>query len=203
MGEFQVKSLIEGFRLALPRMKAGGEMALHMAPWLGFKTSRSNGLQPETNLYARLKLIKVLETGADTSDSAINGSGEIPASPSEQQQESIEDLQSRQSGLVIDASDLDFAPMLDVRVKTEGDKKAGKVEKLSKGEILMVNVGSTSTGGNVRAVKADLAKIELTVPVCTQVGEKIALSRRVDKHWRLIGWGQINRGKRIEPDETV
>jgi len=87
-------------------------------------------------------------------------------------------------------------------VKTEGDKKAGKVEKLTKGEILMVNVGSTSTGGNVRAVKADLAKIELTVPVCTQVGEKIALSRRVDKHWRLIGWGQINRGKRIEPDET-
>ncbi|MEL0217812.1 MAG: hypothetical protein VXB09_09220, partial [Gammaproteobacteria bacterium] len=80
-------------------------------------------LQPETNLYARLKLIKVLETGADTSDSAINGSGEIAASPSEQQQESIEDLQSRQSGLVIDASDLDFAPMLDVRVKTEGDKE--------------------------------------------------------------------------------
>ena len=27
-------------------------------------------------------------------------------------------------------------------------------------------------------------------PVCTQQGEKIALSRRVDKHWRLIGWGQ-------------
>ncbi len=41
-------------------------------------------------IYARLKLIKVLETGADTSDSAINGSGEIAASPSEQQQESIE-----------------------------------------------------------------------------------------------------------------
>mmetsp|Transcript_11549 Transcript_11549/g.28310 ORF Transcript_11549/g.28310 Transcript_11549/m.28310 type:complete len:508 (-) Transcript_11549:164-1687(-) len=87
-------------------------------------------------------------------------------------------------------------------VKTEGDKKAGKVEKLTKGEILMVNVGSTSTGGNVRAVKADLAKIELTVPVCTQVGEKIALSRRVDKHWRLIGWGQINRGRTIKPEEA-
>mmetsp|Transcript_46090 Transcript_46090/g.96475 ORF Transcript_46090/g.96475 Transcript_46090/m.96475 type:complete len:519 (-) Transcript_46090:49-1605(-) len=87
-------------------------------------------------------------------------------------------------------------------VKTEGDKKAGKVEKLAKGEILMVNVGSTSTGGNVRAVKADLAKIELTVPVCTQVGEKIALSRRVDKHWRLIGWGQINRGKTIKPEAS-
>ena len=28
------------------------------------------------------------------------------------------------------------------------------------------------------AVKADLAKIGLTTPVCTEVGEKIALSRR-------------------------
>ena len=62
-------------------------------------------------------------------------------------------------------------------VKTEGDKKAGKVEKLTKGEILMVNVGSTSTGGNVRAVKADLAKIELTVPVCTQVSLFATLPR--------------------------
>ncbi len=32
----------------------------------------------------------------------------------------------------------------------------------------------------------------------TTEGEKIALSRRVDKHWRLIGWGQIRRGARVE-----
>jgi translation initiation factor 2 subunit 3 len=62
----------------------------------------------------------------------------------------------------------------------------------------MVNIGSTATGGKVLAVKQDLAKILLTQPVCTQEGEKIALSRRVDKHWRLIGWGQIRRGTRIE-----
>jgi hypothetical protein len=36
----------------------------------------------------------------------------------------------------------------------------------------------------VLAVKADLAKVQLTQPVCTQEGEKIALSRRVEKHWR-------------------
>jgi translation initiation factor 2 subunit 3 len=30
--------------------------------------------------------------------------------------------------------------------------------------------------------------------VCTKQGEKIALSRRVEKHWRLIGWGQIKKG---------
>lgn len=69
-------------------------------------------------------------------------------------------------------------------VRTEGDKKAAKVQKLSKGEILLVNIGSLSTGGRVIATKADLAKISLTSPVCTEVGEKIALSRRVEKHWR-------------------
>eukprot|EP00069_Balaena_mysticetus_P015580 bmy_09265T0 len=84
-------------------------------------------------------------------------------------------------------------------VLTEGDKKAAKVQKLSKNEVLMVNIGSLSTGGRVSAVKADLGKIILTNPVCTEVGEKIARSRRVEKHWRLIGWGQIRRGVTIKP----
>uniref|UniRef100_A0A2K6M191 protein-synthesizing GTPase n=1 Tax=Rhinopithecus bieti TaxID=61621 RepID=A0A2K6M191_RHIBE len=49
-------------------------------------------------------------------------------------------------------------------VHTEGDKKAVKVQKLSKNEV---------------AVKAELGKIVLTNPVCTEVGEKIALSRKM------------------------
>jgi len=85
-------------------------------------------------------------------------------------------------------------------VRTEGDKKGAKVQKLTKNEMLMVNIGSLSTGGRVMAVKADLAKINLTQPVCTEEGEKIALSRRIDKHWRLIGWGQIRRGSTIKPE---
>eukprot|EP00128_Syssomonas_multiformis_P001877 Colp12_sorted_trinity150504_noHs@15289 len=85
-------------------------------------------------------------------------------------------------------------------VRTEGDKKQAKVQKLQKNEVLMVNIGSLSTGGRVIAVKADLAKIVLTQPVCTEIGEKIALSRRVEKHWRLIGWGQIRRGATITPE---
>lgn len=68
------------------------------------------------------------------------------------------------------------------------------MKKLTKGEIIMVNIGSTSVGGCVRAVKNDLAKITLTQPVCTLEGEKLAISRRVDKHWRLIGWGTIRKG---------
>lgn len=85
-------------------------------------------------------------------------------------------------------------------VKTDGDRKRGKVKKLTKGEILMVNIGSTSTGARILALKNDLAKVVLTAPVCTRHGEKLALSRRVDKHWRLIGWGKIRRGTKIDGD---
>jgi translation initiation factor 2 subunit 3 len=70
-------------------------------------------------------------------------------------------------------------------VKSE-DKKQAKVQNLTKNEVLMVNIGSTSTGGRVISVKADMAKIVLTSPACTEINEKIALSRRIDKHWRYI-----------------
>lgn len=88
-------------------------------------------------------------------------------------------------------------------VRTEGDKKGAKVSKLIRNEVLLVNIGSLSTGGRVIATKADLAKISLTNPVCTEVNEKIALSRRVENHWRLIGWGQIQGGATIEPVTTA
>ncbi|GJE92951.1 eukaryotic translation initiation factor 2 subunit gamma [Phanerochaete sordida] len=80
------------------------------------------------------------------------------------------------------------------------DKKQTKVAKLSKGELLLINIGSTSTGGRVLSVKADLAKIQLTTPACTEIGEKVALSRRIEKHWRLVGWGSVQRGTVLELD---
>jgi len=81
-------------------------------------------------------------------------------------------------------------------VKTDGDSKAGKVAKLKKKEVLMVNIGSTAAGGIIESIKEgdDVAKIKLTNPVCTQENDKVALSRRIEKHWRLIGWGTIERG---------
>ncbi|KAL8878698.1 MAG: hypothetical protein Q9198_003550, partial [Flavoplaca austrocitrina] len=66
-----------------------------------------------------------------------------------------------------------------------------KVAKLTKNEMLLVNIGSTSSGATVVGVKADAAKLSLKIPACTEIGEKIALSRKIDKHWRLIGWANI------------
>ncbi|KAL5770358.1 hypothetical protein ACOSP7_014512 [Xanthoceras sorbifolium] len=62
-------------------------------------------------------------------------------------------------------------------VRTKGSDRQGKVSKLARGGILMLNIGSMSTGARVLAVKNDLAKLQLTSPVCTSKGEKIALSR--------------------------
>eukprot|EP00429_Kryptoperidinium_foliaceum_P016583 CAMPEP_0176048914 /NCGR_PEP_ID=MMETSP0120_2-20121206/24301_1 /TAXON_ID=160619 /ORGANISM="Kryptoperidinium foliaceum, Strain CCMP 1326" /LENGTH=483 /DNA_ID=CAMNT_0017382335 /DNA_START=87 /DNA_END=1536 /DNA_ORIENTATION=+ len=86
-------------------------------------------------------------------------------------------------------------------VKVEGDSsKSVKVAKLKKGEILMVNIGSTAAGGRILGIKDnDSAKIALTNPVCTQENDKVALSRRIDKHWRLIGWGSILKGTTVKP----
>ncbi|KAK7679381.1 hypothetical protein QCA50_017600 [Cerrena zonata] len=84
-------------------------------------------------------------------------------------------------------------------VKTDGQKQGAKVRKLESGEVLMVNIGSTATGARVVAVKADMARLQLTTPACTEVNEKIALSRRIDKHWRLIGWATIKKGNTLEP----
>merc|ERR1712087_257588 len=92
-----------------------------------------------------------------------------------------------------------YLPRRLLGVKPEGDSKAGKVSKLKKGEILMVNIGSTAAGGRILGIKEnDLAKVVLTNPVCTQEGDKVALSRRIEKHWRLIGWGQIMKGTTIK-----
>ncbi|KAI8930593.1 eukaryotic translation initiation factor 2 subunit gamma [Plenodomus lindquistii] len=75
-------------------------------------------------------------------------------------------------------------------VKT-ADGKQAKVAKLAKNEVLTINIGSTAIGAKVIAVKADAARLSLTSPACTEIGEKVALSRRIEKHWRLIGWASI------------
>ncbi|KAK0261657.1 eukaryotic translation initiation factor 2 subunit gamma [Friedmanniomyces endolithicus] len=85
-------------------------------------------------------------------------------------------------------------------VKT-ADGKQAKVAKLAKNEVLMVNIGSTATGAKVIAVKADIAKLQLTSPACTEIKEKVALSRRIEKHWRLIGWATIEAGTTLEPQK--
>ncbi|MES1912862.1 MAG: Eukaryotic translation initiation factor 2 subunit 3 [Cercozoa sp. M6MM] len=83
------------------------------------------------------------------------------------------------------------------RDKKRSKKKKTAIENLERNETLMVNIGSTSTGCHVVAVKRDLAKLRLRKPVCCAIGEKLALSRKLGDKWRLIGWGKILGGKKL------
>ncbi|KAI3657735.1 hypothetical protein MP638_004339 [Amoeboaphelidium occidentale] len=85
---------------------------------------------------------------------------------------------------------------------TSDSQKSARIEKLQKNEELLVNIGSNSVGGKVLNVKGDMAKIFLLRPCCTEVGEKLAISRRIDRNFRLIGWATILRGAVIQPDNV-
>ncbi len=62
----------------------------------------------------------------------------------------------------------------------------------------MINIGSLAAGGRVIAAKNDVAKIQLYKPVCAEISDKISISRRIQGHYRLIGWGEIRKGKEME-----
>jgi translation initiation factor 2 subunit 3 len=76
--------------------------------------------------------------------------------------------------------------------EVKGERK-NKVSSLKPDEMLMINVGSQSLAGKVINVKKDSVRIEFTKPVCANIGDKIAMSRRVENNFRLIGWGQIKK----------
>lgn len=80
------------------------------------------------------------------------------------------------------------------RTTDEAQSSVQRIKTLSIDEVLMINVGSQSLAGKiVRVPRRDRARIEFTKPVCANIDDKIALSRRVENNFRLIGWGEIKR----------
>ncbi|EPZ32670.1 translation initiation factor eIF2 gamma subunit [Rozella allomycis CSF55] len=93
-----------------------------------------------------------------------------------------------------------FVSLLGVRNERGREER---VKDLDRNENLLCNIGSTATGGCVEQVirggrQGSRARILLQVPACATLGDKVALSRRIDNHWRLIGYGTIQGGVTIE-----
>ena len=65
------------------------------------------------------------------------------------------------------------------------------VENLKTNEPLMLSVGTATTVGIVTSGRSDSAEIGLKIPVCTDKGQRIAISRRIAGKWRLIGYGVV------------
>jgi translation initiation factor 2 subunit 3 len=81
-------------------------------------------------------------------------------------------------------------------VGVKSDTTSNKVHKITKGEILLINVRSNSTGGRVENMTEKSIKITLIgAPCCAEIGEKVSISRKIENKWRLIGWGIIDKGK--------
>ena len=76
-------------------------------------------------------------------------------------------------------------------------KNLHNLPSLTINEILMVNICSSSTGGKIIKKKNNLMEFKLTTPICCEFGNKVTLSKRIDKHWRLIGWGIFRGGKKL------
>jgi translation initiation factor 2 subunit 3 len=82
-------------------------------------------------------------------------------------------------------------------VGVDEDKQESNVARtsrqLSVNEDIKVHIGSASTDAKVKDVKENMGKILLEFPCCCSIGEKISLSRRIDKRWRLVGYGKIEK----------
>ena len=78
--------------------------------------------------------------------------------------------------------------------------KRVKVDKLRVGEVLRMNIGSTMTGAKITGLRetSNVARLELTSPVCARIGDRVTISRRYEQHWRLIGNGEIKKGKLVD-----
>jgi len=72
-----------------------------------------------------------------------------------------------------------------------GTKELIKVQEIVANETLLLHVGAAITIGKVTSIKKDIVKVELTRPVCTQEGSRVAISRKIAGRWRFIGYGMI------------
>jgi translation initiation factor 2 subunit 3 len=80
-------------------------------------------------------------------------------------------------------------PQLMQRVVGIESKK--EVDNLRLKEPLMLVVGTAATVGVITRLHGNQIEMELKRPVCAENGQRIAIGRRVENKWRLIGYAEI------------
>lgn len=73
-----------------------------------------------------------------------------------------------------------------------GSREREKVAQIAKGEKLLLNVGTAKTMGDVTDVRKGEMETSLSIPVCAEPGDRVAISRRISGRWRLIGVGTMS-----------
>ncbi len=82
---------------------------------------------------------------------------------------------------------------LDIRLfeTVVGSVEMEKVSSVAKGENLLLNIGTAKTMGNVAQVSKDHLEARLSIPICGEEGDRVAISRSIGGRWRLIGVGTL------------
>jgi translation initiation factor 2 subunit 3 len=88
---------------------------------------------------------------------------------------------------VLDSFDLTMSLLK--RVVGTVDEK--NVEPLKTHEPLMLTVGTATTVGIISELRSNWIRVRLKLPVCADKGQRIAVSRRIEGKWHLIGYGEI------------
>ncbi|HUT27905.1 MAG TPA: translation initiation factor IF-2 subunit gamma [Methanomassiliicoccales archaeon] len=65
------------------------------------------------------------------------------------------------------------------------------VENIKTNEPLMLSIGTATTVGLVTSARGDQSEVALKIPVCAELGQRVAISRKIANKWRLIGYGII------------
>jgi translation initiation factor 2 subunit 3 len=76
-----------------------------------------------------------------------------------------------------------------------GTVEEKNVDPIKTNEPLMLTIGTATTVGIVSEFNKDFIAVMLKLPVCAHEGQRIAISRRIDGRWHLIGYGEIQTKK--------
>ncbi|MBS3151074.1 translation initiation factor IF-2 subunit gamma [Candidatus Woesearchaeota archaeon] len=72
-----------------------------------------------------------------------------------------------------------------------GVKEEVEVVPITQGELLMINVNSAVTLGQVTDTSKNIITLSLRLPVVASNNDRFAISRRVGARWHLIGVGEL------------
>ncbi|WNY24528.1 translation initiation factor IF-2 subunit gamma [Methanolapillus millepedarum] len=84
-----------------------------------------------------------------------------------------------------------FLMKLDLLKRVVGVTNEAEINEIKTSEPLMLNIGTATTVGVVTSARKGVAEVKLKRPVCVETGAHVAISRRIDSRWRLIGVGII------------
>ena len=88
-----------------------------------------------------------------------------------------------------------FAIVIHLLKRVVGTIDEQNVEPIKTNEPLMLTVGTATTVGVVSDIRENTAGVKLKLAVCAEEGQRIAVSRRIDGKWHLIGYGEIQKRK--------